>query len=190
MANRVPFTAYLRFVPERGEGKRFEIQRSRERFAYLVWHDLNDVLENARQSNTTGTGTTAEMANFAVPGGSITWSLAASEHSLGTTMEGVAMKPQFGQFPDTLTVIGFFERDVALPYREKQLISAGRVWNGPASGAPGYSDNTEPSADNRAAVLAVKDAIEGAITSVPVEVIKIEVSGVSYGRGGLHFPRV
>jgi len=189
MPNRVPFTAYFRIVPERGEGKRFEIQRSRERLAHLVWRDLNEVLENAMQSNTTGTGTSAEMANFAVPGGTITWTLAASADSLGMSMRAVAVKPQFGEFPDTLTVIGFFERDVSVPYREKQLISAGRVWKGPASGAPGFDFSTEPSDANRADTLIIKEALEGAITNAPVELIKLEVSGVSYGRGSIHFPR-
>ena len=189
MANRVPFTAYFRIVPERGSGKRFEIQRSRERIAQLVWYDLNNVLENAMQSATTGTGTSAEMANFAVPGGTITWTLAADESSIGMSMPAVAVKPQFGEFPDAVTVVGFFERDVAVPYREKQLISSGRVWRGPAAGAPGYSSDTEPSDANRADVLAIKDALEAAITSVSVDMIKLEVSGVSYGRGGYHFPR-
>jgi len=187
MPNRVPFTAYFKIVPERGSGKRFEIQRSRERFARLVWNDLNTNLENAIPGAGTGLGTTVG-ANFTVPGGSIHWGLAASDSSLSSNMGAVAVKPQFGESPDTLTVVGFYEGSNVIPYSEKQLISGGRVWNGPATGTPAYTISTEPNAANRSAARALKTALEGAIESVEVEMIKLEINGVKYGRGGLHFP--
>jgi hypothetical protein len=179
MANRIPFTAYLRIVPNRGTGKRFEIHRSRERMARQVWEDLNDVLENAMEDDGLG-------VNFAVPGGSVTTLTAHSPFS--SNESGVAVKPQFGESPDTLTIIGFYESNTQYPYPEKQLISAGRVWSGPAAGAPGYSANTEPNDANRVDVAALKLLLESAITSVAIEVIGLEVNGVKYGRGGLHFP--
>jgi len=184
MANRIPFTAYFKIVPDRGTGKRFEAQRSRERIANLVWGDLNGVLENAVETGSL----VLDGVNFAVPGGSIASSQASDVSSLSTNMSGVAVKPQFGESPDTLTVVGFYESDTILPYREKQLISVGRVWNGPAAGAPSYSYNTEPSAANRVDAATLKSMLEGAITSVAVEMIKLEISGVKYGHGGLHFP--
>ena len=188
MPNRVPFTAYLRIVPERGTGKRFEIWRSRERIAQLVWRDLNEVLENGM--NATNTGTDPE-ANFAVPGGTITWGLAGMEAtgSNSMSMNAVASKPQFGEFPDQLTIVGFVEQDNVVPYREKQLISGGRTWIGPASGTPAYTTSTEPNAANQSAATELKDILEDAITSAAIEVIKLEINGVTYGRGGLHFPR-
>jgi hypothetical protein len=188
MPNRVPFTAYFRVVPERGSGKRFEIWRGRERLAQLVWRDLNAVLENAM--NLSNTATDPE-ANFAVPGGIITWGLAGAEAtgSNSMSMNAVAYKPQFGEFPDQLTVVGFIEQDDVVPYQEKQLISGGRVWNGPATGTPAYSANTEPNAANQLAAAELKAILESAITSAAVETIKLEINGVTYGRGGLHFPR-
>lgn len=187
MANRVPFTAYFKIVPDRGSGKRFEIQRSRERIAHLVWRDLNDVMENALVENG---GTAPHVANFAAPGGSITWMLATADaDSLSTSMSAVSVKPQFGEFPDTLTVVGFYESDFTLPYKEMSLISAGRVWKGPASGAHGWTPSTSPSSDVSTAAVALKAALEAAIISVPVEMIKLEIDGVKFGQGGHHFPR-
>jgi len=185
MANRVPFKAYFKIVPNRGSGKRFEIHRSREQISNRVWNDLNDTLEDS-MNEPTDAGTSS-MMNFAVPGGGVQWSLA--EDTGSKLMNGVALKPQFGEFPETLTVVGFYDSDNVVPYREKQLISAGRTWTGPATGAPGYSDNTEPSDGNRADAVALKAALEAAITSVSVEVIRLEVCGVAYGHGGFHFPQ-
>ena len=187
MANRVPFTAYFRIVPERGEGKRFEIWRSRERIARLVWRDLNDVLENATAPDGGGT---EGGANFAVPGGIVTWGLAQDADSLSSSMDAVAYKPQFGEFPDQLTVVGFVDQDNTVPYSEKQYISGGRVWSGPATGAPGFTVNTMPNTANQVAAASLKAQLEAAITSVPVELIKLEVNSVSYGRGAIHFPRL
>lgn len=191
MANRVPFTAYFKIVPDRGSGKRFEIQRSRERLAHLVWRDLNDTMENATVEWLGGSGSVpGGVANFAVPGGSVTWMLAAGDpDAISNSMAGVAVKPQFGESPDTLTVVGFYDSDATVPYNEKMLISVGRVWKGPASGAPGYSGATEPSAAISDAAVALKAALEAAITHAPVEMIKLEIGGVKFGHGGLHFPR-
>ena len=187
MPNTVPFTAYFRMVPERGEGKRFEIWRSRERIARLVWLDLNTVLEDSVPFNSAGD--TAGTANFAVPGGTITWSLAQDADSNSSSMNAVAFKPQFGESPDQLTVVGFVEQDDTVPYGEKQLISGGRVWNGPAAGAPGVTISTMPTTANQAAAAALKALLEASIISVPVEMIKLEINGVAYGRGAIHFPR-
>jgi len=186
MANRVPFTAYFRMVPERGEGKRFEIWRSRERIARLVWLDLNTVLEDSMPYNAAGT---TGGVNFAVPGGTITWSLAQDADSNSSSMNAVAFRPQFGEFPDQLTVVGFVDQDDTTPYGEKLLISGGRVWSGPAAGAPGVTVGTMPTAANQAAAAALKTLLEAAITSVPVEMIRLEINGVAYGRGAIHFPR-
>ena len=46
--NRVQFEAHLRIVPERGDGKRFEIHRSRQKFAHLIHRDL---IENFSTGN-------------------------------------------------------------------------------------------------------------------------------------------
>ena len=188
MANKVPFVAYFRIVPERGSGKRFEIWRSREKLAHLIWRDLNDILESTPEGTPVGTEAD-EVANFAAPGGSVTWGLAADEYSLANTMSAVAVKPQFGEFPDTATVVGFYNSETVVPYAEKTLISGGRVVTGPAAGAPGWDPSTDPNAANQAAAKSLKTALESAITSVDAEMIKLEINGVVYGQGGRHFPR-
>lgn len=180
--NKIPFKAYFRVVPERGSGKRFEIHRSRERMAHLVWYDLNENLENAMEVG----GSSSGGINFAVPGGSIEWQLSIGE--LSQLMKAVAFKPQFGEAPETLTIVGFYDSDSKVPYNEKMLISGNEVWNGPATGTPAWDASTSPNSDNRTQATALKIALENAITSVPVEMIKLEVNGVVYGRGGLHFP--
>jgi len=179
--NRIPFVAYFKIVPERGSGKRFEIVRSRERIAHLIWGDLYTTLEN---ESGTGPG-----INMAAPGGAVHWGLAVDADSLASTVNAVSVKPQMGEFPDTVTVVGFYDDDsAAVPYGEKTLISVGKVWKGPASGPKGYSTDTMPSAANAAACKALKTSLEAAITSVDVQTIKMDVGGVIYGHGGMHFP--
>lgn len=176
MANRVPFTAYFKIVPDRGNGKRFEIQRSRERIARLIWGDIEAA---------------GPTINQALPGGGITWGLASSADSLSDMMQAVAVKPQFGEFPDTATLVGFYEMPSAdfIPYKQMTLISGGAVHTGPATGARGYHPSTEPSTDCDDLAKALRTALVGAITSVTVDLIKLEVAGVTYGHGGRHFPQ-
>lgn len=172
MAFKIPFTIYIKITPEYGNGKRFEIQRSRERIAHLVHLDLSSL-------------NTIAMAS---PGGGGTWGLAEDTTSLSNLVEIVAVKPQFGQDPDILTVVGFYNAVPKTPYPEITLINAGEYKTGPASGAPGWRSNLEPTSDSRTAVKNLKTAVSGAITSVTVDIIKIELSGITYGRGGYHFP--
>ena len=172
MANNIPFTAYLKIVPDRGNGKRFEIWRSREKMAALVNEDLASFL----------------TGNVAMPGGSITWSLASNEDSLSTSVDAVASKPAFGEFPDTLTVVGFYSDANTVPFAEHTIISHNQVLSGPTTGNAASHPNVLPNAGNVAAIKALKTDLENAITSVTAEVIKIEVNGVAYGQGGYHFP--
>lgn len=175
MANRVPFTAYFKIVPDRGTGKRFEIQRSREHLAHLIYLDLTDAA-NPTRDFTDG--------NITSPGGGGNWGL--STEALSDMVPTVAVKPQFGESPDMVTVTGFYNGSAAAPYSQKGIICGGKYVVGPASGAPGYSDNTMPSSTNLADATALAAGLIGAIVSVEVELIKLEVAGVSYGRGHLH----
>lgn len=192
----------MKFVPERGAGKRFEIHRSRERIAHLVWRDLNDNLEDSVEFEGGPDATEPGSANFAVPGGTVHWGLQEDADSLSSSMQGVAFKPQFGEFPETLTIVGFYQYDIGTPYEEKMLIANGRTYTGPSAGAPSYSGNTRPTASTFNAARSLKDAIETAIANVPLsesaaaaagqnywaEIIALEIAGVRFGRGGLHFP--
>lgn len=175
MANRVPFTAYMKITPERGDGKRWEIQRGRERLAYQIATDLAASFSDG---------------NMALPGSSGEWGLAANGGSLSSLINISAVKPQFGEDPETVMIEGFYAGDQnALPYGEATLIYAGESRTGPASGAPGWNANYAPSAACLTQVKALKTALEAAITSVTVEITKIDYSGVSFGQGGHHFPR-
>jgi hypothetical protein len=181
--NRFPFTVHFKIVPERGDGKRFEAQRSRQRFANLIHTDL---VENF----TTG--------NIAEPGGGQHWGIGGDASSSSMQRNSAAVKPQFGESPSTVTVVGFYEpdplpADPLTPYQEKQIIHSGTTHNqtsqsGPAAGAPGWEPSYEPSAANRTLVSSLKTDLEAAISSVTIETMTIELQGIKWGRGGYHFP--
>ena len=157
--NRFPFVAYFKITPERGDGKRFEAHRSRQKMAHLVYRDLDD-------NFTTG--------NVAEPGGGQHWGFGGDASSFSMQQDSAAVKPQFGESPATVTVVGFFEPavlpdDALIPYQEKQIIHSGTTHNrtsqsGPAAGAPGWeSPSYEPSAANRSLVASLKTDLEAAI---------------------------
>jgi len=185
MANTIPFTAYFKIVPNRGNGKRFEIQYSRENMAGLVHNDLLTNFING---------------NIAQPGGTVTSSLAEGPANV---ISAVAVKPQFGDSPDTLTVVGFYNQpgedsadetgeDSAdenhPPYGEITIISHGAVLTGPGTGPVGRVMGVTPSANNTNIAAALRAELLAAITSVSVELIKLEVAGQAYGWGGVHLP--
>lgn len=174
MPNKVPFIIYARITVDRANGKREEIKRARERVAHLVYQDLVDNFS---------------AGNVASPGGSGDWGLAADSTSLSTLVNIVAVKPQFGQFPDTVTIVGFYNATPTVPYPQITLIHAGESRTGPAVGAPGWRADLEPTASSRTQVKALKTAIEAAVDSVPIEITKIDINGIIYGQDGYHFPR-
>ncbi len=187
--NRIQFEAHLRIVPERGEGKRFEIQRSRQKIAHLVHRDLIDNF---------ATG------NIALPGGGQAWGIgdiAGDDSAFSNQVNGTAVKPQFGETPDIVTIVGFFDHTTAvvgsdsdtIPYGERPIIHSGSTHTqssqfGPAAGAPGWDSDTEPSSAARQIVFALKDDLETAITSITVEILSLEVMGIKWGQGGYTFP--
>lgn len=192
MANQLPFTAYMRIVPERGSGKRFEIHRSRQRFARLVHENLED-------NFTTG--------NVAEPGGGQTQSVAidglesTDNSSFSNQANAVAVVPQFGESPDTLIITGFYDGTAVTsdpklrntPYGEKKVIHSGGVFgqstSGPAAGAPNWNDDTAPTTTQFDLVRQLKADLEAAVVDATIEVIKIQLQGVHYGHGGHHFPQ-
>lgn len=176
--NQIPFTVRAKIVPERGLGKRMEIQRSRERIAALIYTNL-------LSSFTSG--------NIATPGGNATWSYGNDVSSFANTVNIVAVKPQFGNQPDMVTITGFYNPtgspDTVPPYPTVTRILANTRMTGGASGAPGWSDSYKPTAANSAQVKALKLALETAIVDAVVTIITIEYNGVKYGQNGYHFPQ-
>ncbi len=189
MAHQTPFTAYLKIVPDRRSGKRVEIQRSRERMAHLIYSDL-------KQNQAFTSPNMNADATFAEPGGSQTYQIEEDVNpdvdgsTFSNMASGFSVKPQFGQYPDTITIVGFFNfNSINTPYNEKKLIHCGSVVSGPGGGR-GYSVNTEPSTDNRANAKTLYNFLTYGITSVNCSVIKIDIAGVIYGNGGLHFNHI
>lgn len=178
---KIPFTMYAQIYPEYGNGKRFEIQRSRERIAWLIQKNL---IANFSDGN------------IALPGGggyATVVDRTTADDGFSTHVDIVAVKPQFGNDPDMVTVTGFVDTELIgesddVPYPSMNVISGNEYHSGPATGAPGWTVATEPTTDNEDLVVALKSALEAAITDVTVLIIKMEVNGVLYGRGGYHFP--
>ena len=177
MGNKIPFIVKAIITPERGNGKRLEVQRSRERIAYLINNDL---------VNNFG-------GNIASPGGSGESGLAVSAASLSDDISIVAVKPQMGESPDMVTIAGFYnptDGNVSTPpYPTINLIHAGTTVNGPLTGNTGWNTNYNPSTESNTHAKDLKSKIQTAITSVEIEIVVIEINGIRYGWDGFHFPR-
>jgi hypothetical protein len=172
MPNRTPFTAYLQITPDRGTGRRFESIISAEKIAEQIY---NELLANF-------------AGNIASPGGSGDDDSIESPDGFSDSSNIVAVKPAFGNDPDQVTIVGFFNGSGAPPYNPTTILHCGQYVTGPNVGAVGITPNTSPSAANQSDVLQLKEMIESSITSVNFVTLAMVVSGVRYGRGGLHFP--
>jgi len=189
---RIPFTAYMKIIPDRGSGKRFEAWRSLQQIAHLIHRDLNENLSTANIAEPGGSGENWGLA----PGiGTDDASEEAARGSMSKLIEIVAVKPSFGDQPDMVTIVGFNNvadsaANRAKPYPEKTIIHAGETVSGHAAGAPGWRrDNSlNPTANTDSLVKTFKSDLEAAITNVSAETIKMNYSGILYGRGGHNFP--
>lgn len=165
MAKQVPFIAFIRVVPHRGSGKRFEYIRDLEKVASRV-HDK--LMEDADLNIANRMGGYSKAAT------------------------GVAIKPQIGQFPAQLTVAGFYLSDesTVVPYPEKSLISGGEHLTGVSSGHGWVADPTD-TADSLVTTLHSKlsSAMTDVLGNSDWNIYRIDVAGVVYGDRGLHFPR-
>ena len=186
MSTFIPFVAYLKIVPERGSGRRFEAVRSRDRTAQQINADIISAIGNE--------DLTAQTVNIAQPGGGADDARRLenlspdTETCLSKLVSGCAVKPAFGSEPAQVTVVGFYHSDDENipPYNEKTIIHAGGVVSGPSAGSPAWAGR--PTAKANADVKALKSGLEGAIVAVAAEIIKIDFNGIIYGRGGYHFP--
>lgn len=170
--NNIPFTAYLRVVPDLGTGKRFEKRRSLERISADIYEDLKDVAD----------------INLAMPGSSGVSTSIVDDDSLSSLSDINAIRPQFGQFYNMITIIGFIKQTSnEYHYSEKQLLHAGESVSGPASGAPGYSDSTEPSATAITVIKSLKSKIESVLPT-NAQLKKVSLNNIIWGEGGHHFP--
>ena len=195
MADRIPFTARIRIVPNRGSGKRFEIQRSREYMAHMIYDDLATYA--ATELGTGGTEVNNDLT-LAEPGGGVALTLQEDEFS--SIMYGGAVKPQFGEDPDIVTIVGFCTINEDLytdlvtdpPVAEVNIISSmtthnGTSMSGPGQATIGWRALNGPTPQTSIGATALKDTIEGAITVADASVVSLDFKGIKYGWGGFHF---
>lgn len=175
MPKQVPFTAHVRVVPNRANGKRFEYVRDLQKIATQVYSELE---------------ADAELA-LAAPGGGQHQSYHGSGGWSGAT-NAMAVKPQIGQFPAQLMITGYIETDTpnTPPVPNKTIIHTGTADTGYGGSAP-WSVNPVTATDTLAKSLKTKldVAVNAVLGSSDWDVYKIDVAGVMYGHGGYHFPR-
>ena len=174
--NSIPFTARLRIFPDVGNGKRQELIRSRERISHLISLNLAESFGG----------------NIASPGGSGSW-LFESPEGISNMIRIAAVTPQFGEFPDTVTIVGFTNPtgsdDLAATLQPLTVIHDNGYVAGSRSGSPGWTTSTQPSTALCNQVKELKTQLTSAIVAVDFEFLAIEVSGCRFGIGGFHFPQ-
>lgn len=157
----VPFTAYCSV--DLSSDKRLSYTKTLQKFANLLKSELD------QESDI---------------------NVASSGAYLGGSANGLGTKPQFGNLPAQLSIVGFYGVDSpnAQPFESVELISANESHSG--YGMP--TNLQQPTAIINSEVAALKAIIETAITnSIPdanAKVYKITYSGVVFGHNGYHFP--
>lgn len=173
MAHFAPFTAHLRVLPFRG--KRFEYIRSLQRLARRVYTalDSNPDLNLAKP----GGGQSSQLFNFM-----------NSDY-----VDGMAIKPQFGETPAQLAITGFFNADGpnTQPHPDKQLIHTGAFVSG-AGGAHPYRAAGNPTPAVVSQIKSLKADIEAEIAAElpgePIVVFRIDYKGITWGDRGFFWP--
>ena len=167
----VQFVVTFKIVPDRGSGKRLEIFRSREKIAAKIYDDLK-----------------ASEVFTLVDGGGSGYNAGAGEFS--TLKKSGAYRPQFGHEPDIVIIAGICRVDPALPigpYKDVTIINDNTTKSGPVT-FKGYAadGSMDPTGENRTLAATLINIIQVVITAYPI--IKIDVQGVIYGRGGFTLP--
>lgn len=176
MPKQVPFTAHVRVVPSRANGKRFEYIRDLQKIATQVFSELEKDMDLA----------------LAAPGGGQHQSFNGGGSGWGGMTNGTGIKPQIGQSPAQLMITGFLSSDDKNNpvHQNKPVIHTGTFEEG-VGGNQGWSSNPTTVAD--AYVSSVKTKLETALTAVlgssaDWNVFSIDVAGIKYGNRGYHFP--
>lgn len=153
-----PFVAYIRVVPERGDGRRFVYYRDQEKIANRVEMDLLN----------------ADF-NIATP---VAWTPQFQNAPARLTIVGFVEKADQGSFESTAPD----NRPPVVP--EVKIIHSGTVDGEktsvmtPIQGTQSWGDT--PTAQNMADVADLKSALEAA--SPGIEVMYIQYQGVRYGQ--------
>lgn len=176
----IPFTAHVRVRPSYGstelKNKRMEYWRDMQKLAVLAHQEL-------------ATEPSIEIAN---PGGGQHWNTSAVEDAAkGGMASGLAVKPQIGQTPSQMNVVGFHrvDRKNIQPHPEMTVFHAGEVRTA-ARNRPWVANPVSTIEDE---VVTLKSTLESAITAaLPVDtefsIFRIDYSGIIYGDRGYTFP--
>jgi hypothetical protein len=173
----VPFTVHVRVVPVR-PGKRFEHLKDLSKLAVLAYEAIAGI----------------SGVNVSTPGGGQNIQLGDPNRrsALGSYAQGTAAKPQIGQAPAQLMLMGYYQSEAAnsQTYADQQRISGGEIYTGPGQ----HSNDAMPSTTLNAEVKALKTALEAALTSglpagAEYSIFRLDYSGVVFGDKGFHFPR-
>lgn len=180
MARWVPFTLHIKIVPSPGSGvsksKRFEYVRDMQKIAHLMYESLNGL----------------SGVQIAQPGGGQQASYYGGDHNNSGMISGMAVKPQMGETPAQVMITGFIE-DVSSAnvqhYVPIQRISGNDVY---AGYAPSPAEHN-PTSHLDALVTLLKTDVENTLAAdlpsgITYGVFRIEMSGVTYGDRGYHFP--
>ena len=167
----VQFAVTFKIIPNRGLGKRLEIFRSREKIATKIFNNLKNI----------------SAFTLVDAGGS---GYRAGVNKFSTFEKSGAYRPQFGQDPDIVTIAGIYRADPPLtvgPYRNTNIINDGTTKSGPVT-FKGYAadGSMDPTNENKTLACTLVDMISAAVTDYSI--IKLDVQGVVYGRGGFTFP--
>lgn len=184
MARWVPFTLHISIVPSNGSGsidpklksKRFEYIRDMQKTAALIYDSINDI----------------SGLQISQPGGGQHSSYYGGDHNNSGLNYGGAVKPQMGETPAQVMITGFIS-DPGVKnvqhYSLTQRISGNELYDG-------YVQNTyetNPTSHLNNLVSTLKSSVESALatdlpTGIDYNVFRIEISGVTYGDRGYHFP--
>lgn len=172
MAHKAPFVAYFRMQPF--IGKRFEIIRSMQRAARLLYSDL------AGNPN----------LRLAMPGGGESSELFTTTGS--DLVNGLAIKPQMGDVPAQLMVAGFYfvSADLYMPHADKTIINANEYFTGPGGAQPARSSPVAAVLAEVVALKAIFDAAvvaEGLDVDVSMKLFRLIHKGIVFGDRGYSF---
>jgi len=170
----MPFTAHIKITPAR-PGGRWEHVRAMQRIAQMVYDGLED----------------HAALNIGIPGGGQQRSYIGAAGSLGWGQNGVAVKPQMGNYPAHLTVVGFADvgGENESPHEAHEIISGGEE-HSIKTNAPWIAN---PTSSTLTSVGNLKTTIETVLsTSLPNDVTfsvwRIEFAGIVWGDRGISFP--
>jgi hypothetical protein len=194
MSAQIPFTAYIKVVPQRGRAQstsgqvvrragRFDYYRSLQKLARLVYLEL----EADVQTDNCG-------ITLAKPGGGQAWMSGQFQN-----MDwGTACIPQFGNKPSLLMIEGFYcatDGDPSSqPYPSKPIIQGNEMMQAPGGSWPWLPAGL-PYAEVEEEVKVLKRTIENSISDVSddsgdnLSLYKLTYKGIVWGEGGHHFPR-